>query len=166
MLTLIMESHLFNLSFPASQVLTFIFTLTIIFIGIVIFFENGDPSKTLAWFLVLVFFPVFGFILYLLIGRKFGKIRRYQSKEAESFHQLTRVMEDDQPSIEKGQHYIYNHIPHKRKLINLIANTARSPFTVNNKTTLFSDGKEAFASMLKVLEMAKDHIHLEFYRLK
>ncbi|MFZ5942897.1 MAG: cardiolipin synthase [Bacillota bacterium] len=148
---------------PALEIVTFIFTLTIIFIGIVIFFENDDPSKTLAWLLVLVFFPVLGFLLYIFLGRKFRKIKRYKKKGIENLAELSKIITNESRLITKGQGFIDKYIPHKKKLINLITTSASAPFTINNKTTIFNNGTDTFQSFLEEIEKAQHHIHLEFY---
>ena len=43
-----------------------LFTLSVIFIGFIIFMENRHPTQTLAWLIVLGAFPVVGFFFYLL----------------------------------------------------------------------------------------------------
>lgn len=148
---------------PLVEIVTFIFTLTIIFIGIVIFFENDNPSKTIAWLLILVVFPVLGFFLYMFIGRKFRKIKRFEKKGVQNLAELSKIMVEETESIAKGKKYLEKHLPHKSKLINLIANTASSPFTINNKTEVFNKGTDTFQSFFEAIKQAQHHIHLEFY---
>jgi len=154
---------------PANQIteiVTSIFTLTIVFIAIVIFFENNDPSKTLAWLLILVFLPILGFFLYMLIGRKFRKIKRYKKKGIASLTELSKMVQDECMLIVKGQEYIEKNIPQKKKLINLIINSASSPFTINNKSQILNNGADTFQSFFQAIELAEHHIHLEFYIVK
>jgi len=158
-------SHIIPVN-QVTEILTTLFTLTIVFIAIVIFFENDDPSKTLAWLLILVFLPVLGFILYMLIGRKFRKIKRYRKKGLANVAELSKIIQDEAKLIEAGQKYIEKHIPQKKKLINLIVNTASSPFTINNKTRILNNGRETFPSFFEAMEKATHHIHLEFYIVK
>ncbi|MDN5323392.1 MAG: cardiolipin synthase, partial [Clostridia bacterium] len=148
---------------PAMEIITSIFTLTIIFIGIVIFFENDDPSKTLAWLLILIFLPILGFFLYIFIGRKFRKIKRYKRKGMENLAELSKIIQEESQLITQGQDYVEKHIPHKKKLINLIVNSASSPFTINNKTLVLNNGHDTFKSFFEAIQKAKHHIHLEFY---
>lgn len=145
------------------EIFTTLFTLTIFFIAIVIFFENDDPTKTLAWLLILIFLPGLGFILYVLIGRKFQKIKRFKKKGLANLAELNKITKDESLSINGGQEYINRHIPHKKKLITLIANTASAPFTLNNKTRVFNNGPATFRSFFSAIEKARHHIHLEFY---
>ena len=131
------------------EIFTFLFTITIIFIAIVIFFENEDPSKTLAWLLILVFLPVLGFILYMLIGRKFRKIKQYQKKGLAIFNEFSKIESVSGEYLAEGQRYIEKNLPHKRKLIDLIVNAAYSPYTINNKTEVLNTG-ENLSKFLKL----------------
>jgi len=162
-LELLQLTDIFSKGNLAVEIFTYIFTLTIIFIGIVIFFENDNPSKTLAWLLILVVFPVLGFFLYLLFGRKFRKIKRYHQKGIENLKELSKIVLEGFSSITKGQVYIEKFLPHKKKLINLIATSATSPFTINNKIKIFNNGEDTFQSFFSAIKEARHHIHLEFY---
>ena len=46
------------------------FLLNLIFAFIIIFMERRTANSIWAWLLVLVFLPLIGFILYLLLGRQ------------------------------------------------------------------------------------------------
>lgn len=151
------------LSILITEILTILFTLTIVFIGIVIFFENDDPSKTVTWLLILIFLPIVGFILYMLIGRKFRKIKRYRKKGLANLAELSKIVKDEAKLISEGQQYIEMHLPQKKKLIKLIVNSACSPFTINNRTQVLNNGADTYRSFFEAMEKATHHIHLEFY---
>ncbi len=36
---------------------------------VAVLMDNGQPAKTMAWIMVLIFLPVVGFILYFFFGR-------------------------------------------------------------------------------------------------
>ena len=55
-------------------------TLSVVFIGVIIFMENRHPTQTVAWLVVLGAFPVIGFIFYLLFGRNYRKERMFKKK--------------------------------------------------------------------------------------
>lgn len=52
--------------------------LLFLYVGVIstLIIENGNPTKTLSWVLVIVFLPVIGIILYYLFGQKFSKVKR------------------------------------------------------------------------------------------
>ncbi len=143
-----------------------IFTLYSIFIGILIFLENKNPSKTIAWLLVLFLLPVFGFFLYLFLGQNVRKKRIFKKKKNKDlmyFENLAHLQRE--AIIENG--IFDNEVSFvKRRLISLILNNAKSPITANNRTTLLTNGEETFTSIIEELKKAKHHIHLEYFIIK
>lgn len=138
-------------------------SITVLSIATVIFLENDNPPKTLAWLIIILFLPVLGFILYLTIGRRFSKIHKYRRKGTWGLAQLEKFVDYKRDTILTGKEFIKNELGDKKKLIKLINKTANAPFTVNNKIKVFSDGEQAFMDILTSLKEAKKHIHLEFY---
>lgn len=55
--------------------------LYIFLIALFIFFESKDPTKTLAWLLVLALVPSVGFVLYLFLGNDIRKRIRTKNKK-------------------------------------------------------------------------------------
>lgn len=132
-------------------------TLTV-FTAVVIILERRDPAKTLAWVLMIVFLPIIGFILYLIIGRQFRKRRMTAKKRAlnENFYTLADCFSVDMCNLPQ--------IPtSKERLINLIHNNADFPLTYNNRVTILTDGAEIFPAFFAAVESAKEYIHLEMY---
>ncbi|MEG0529147.1 MAG: PLDc N-terminal domain-containing protein, partial [Bacilli bacterium] len=48
-------------------------TLLYIMVIITILIENGNPTKTIAWILVIIFLPFIGIIIYFFFGQKFNR---------------------------------------------------------------------------------------------
>ena len=80
---------------------TSIFILNIFLAIALIFLERRDPTSTWAWILVLFFVPLFGFIIYLLFGRKLRKkhLFRWEGKNRIGIETLIDYQIE---SIEKG----------------------------------------------------------------
>ena len=57
------------------------FLLNLIFAFIIIFMERRTANSIWAWLLVLVFLPLIGFILYLLLGRQIQRDQIFKNKE-------------------------------------------------------------------------------------
>ncbi len=49
------------------------------------------------------------------------------------------------------------------RYIAVVESVTESPLTKGNKATLLADGQATYAAMFKVMQSAKDHIHLESY---
>ena len=143
------------------SIVYFIFASLIFFTGMLLLLERRDPSKTLAWLLILIFLPLVGFILYLIFGRHPRKQRITHRKRVQdpqlypldysSYHSLA----PNNPAIQE-----------KARLIALIYNNADFPPTARNKTKVLTDGQEIFPAFLAALEKAEKHIHLETYILR
>lgn len=141
-----------------------IFASLVFFAGLLIILERRDPSKTLAWLLILIFLPVAGFILYLVFGRQFRK-RRITAKKKILNNYIY-------PLDDSFQEYQENPLPNikslkeKNRLIELIYNNADFPPTLNNEIAVLTNGDEIFPAFLNAINEAKDHIHLETYILR
>ncbi|MCL6573193.1 MAG: cardiolipin synthase [Bacillus sp. (in: Bacteria)] len=140
--------------------LSVLMTLSVMFIGFVIFLENRHPSKTVTWLIVLGSFPLVGFIFYLLFGRNYRKEKMYRKKyflDKQAF--LTIEGEDDPRSEEKlslmGEH--------QGKLFTLAQKLGNSPISFDTSTEILTNGKETFRHILENLKRARHHIHLEYY---
>lgn len=141
------------------------FILYIIFIAVVIFFENRDPSSTLAWLMVLILLPVVGFVFYIWFGRNIRKkIRSLKDdlvkKRTYNSAAMQKEIFDYIPMIEKEQPEL------NKMLIKLLLSNSKSPFTFNNKVKVLSNGQKTYHEMFKAIRNAKDYIHVEFFIIK
>lgn len=134
-------------------------TITVVFIGIVIFLENRHPTKTLTWLMVLAVFPVVGFIFYLMFGQNHRKSKTFMKKalsDEEAFEKIegNRQLNEEQLQKMGG---------HQQLLFRLAHRLANNPISFSTNTKVLTDGKETFAHIKQALRMATHHIHLEYY---
>jgi len=139
--------------------------LLIIDIAVIILIvsDNVNPPKALAWLLVVIFLPVAGIILYFFFGQKFKTDKRFQKFEKtqrkqilEKWDQLTQILKKDFLEIE-------NHIDDLSEVYKYLNNTYTAPPTIRNEVKLLINGEEKFPEVLKALQQAERHIHLEYY---
>ncbi len=143
--------------------LSLLITLSVIFIGFVIFLENRHPTQTLTWLVVLGSFPLVGFIFYLLFGRSYRKERMYKKKyflDKQAF--LTVEGENDPRSEEKAIQFGIQ----QSRLFTLAQKLGNSPISFDTATKTLTNGEETFYHILKELKKAKHHIHLEYYIIR
>ena len=83
-------------SLDSSFLAILIISLNIAFAITIIFLERKQPSSTWAWLLVLVFLPLIGFILYLLLGRQLRKkhLFRWEGRKDIGIDKLISYQED------------------------------------------------------------------------
>jgi cardiolipin synthase A/B len=140
--------------------LSVLISLSVIFIGFVIFLENRHPSQTITWLIVLGSFPLVGFIFYLLFGRNYRKEKIFRKKyflDKQAF--LTVEGEDDPRSEEKLQLMG----EHQGKLFKLAQKLGNSPISFDTATKVLTNGEETFRYILEELKRARHHIHMEYY---
>lgn len=143
------------------NLLSIIMASLVLFTAIIIILERRDPARTLAWLLILIFLPVIGFVLYLILGRKMRKRRITAKKKKlnDYIYPLDNVYCQQEINI--------SHITKaKEGLIQLICNNADFPLTLNNDVMVLTDGEQVFSAFLSAIESAKNHIHLETYILR
>ncbi|MTH53237.1 cardiolipin synthase [Bacillus mangrovi] len=139
--------------------LSIIFTLSIIFIGFVIFMENRKPNQTLTWLIVLGAFPIVGFLFYLLFGRNVRK-RRLFEKKALVDQQVFLQIEGDSSSYEEKAEKMGDH---QKLMFRLAHNLSHSPVSFASETKILTNGDQKFPAMLEAIRNAKKYIHLEYY---
>lgn len=135
---------------------TILFTLSIVLIASIIVLENRNPSRTVAWLVILTIFPIIGFIFYIFVGRNVRKRKRYKDKTID-LNEWRYII---------NLPYDYNDIHHVTtlqskpdRIVNLLLYNASSPMTRFNRATILTNGEAAFEAMFREMAQAKDHIH-------
>lgn len=136
-----------------------LFTLSIIFICIVIFLENRHPSHTITWLVVLGGFPLIGFFFYLLFGRNIKKRRLFEKKALLDEKAFLEIEGNQSTYQEKVDHMG----DHQQLLFKLAHRLGHSPISFSTKTKALTDGIETFEHIFQEIKKAKHHIHLEYY---
>lgn len=151
--------------------------ISAIFVSISIILENRDPSKTIAWLLIFILIPIAGLIVYIFFGRNIRERKIFKTRqmvddirESNLFKNLQEfedlVLMEKKAIAEKKLLSSEDSCDTKRRVVNLLLNTGRFPFTINNNVKVFRDGSEKFDSLIEDLKNAKSHIHLEYFIIK
>lgn len=122
---------------------------------IAVLMDNRQPSKTMAWLLVLSFMPLVGIVLYFFFGRN---IRKERIISESSLDQLTkRAMLEfvEQRNLQLPASH--------RKLIDLFANQSLSLPFKNNVAEVYTSGYDFFPALLSAIGQARHHVHLDTY---
>lgn len=141
----------------------FIFILNVLLAAALVFLERRDASTTWAWLLVLFFIPIFGFFIYLFLGRRLRKKTLFKWEgtkrvgiESLIAHQMNELHDENfefiDPDTKDYADLIYLHLRNNGALL-----------TEDNSIQIFNDGREKFASLLKDIEKATNHIHVQYY---
>lgn len=143
-----------------------IFVLYLISIGMVIFFENRDPSKTLAWLLVLFLMPIVGLVFYLLIGGNYSYRIRARLKKKKNETRLSRAANIQLEIVDYIDLFGNNDSYVNHRLLTLLLNNSQAPFTINNKAEVLTNGDATYSSIIEAMESAHHHIHMEYFIIR
>ncbi|WP_407309337.1 PLDc N-terminal domain-containing protein [Desulfosporosinus sp. SB140] len=138
--------------------------LQVLLFGTVILLENRDPGKTVAWLFILSLFPLIGFILYILLGRK-QRNRMFQHKHLPS-NRLDQTVHQQQTTLNAERYSSPNDQTSDPKLVNLLLNSGYAPLNLHNQAEVLINGGEKFEALFQSLENATNHIHLSYYIFK
>lgn len=147
------------------EFISWIFSLYIITIAVVIFLENKDPGKTLSWLIVLFLVPVLGFVFYILFGRSYSRKIKRKIKNYRESEMMVKAANIQRDIIDYINIFEDDSIMNKR-LLNLLLKNSDTPFTVNNTLEVLTNGESTFSKIIEMLLEATDHIHLEYFIIR
>ncbi len=135
----------------------------VIFAVIKILLENKNPLKTHSYLLLLVLVPIVGLVIYILFGQDYRKHKFYSRKKAIDISMVDSIV-DNQLHLAHQHELIANDlVMEKINIIKLLLRNNNAFLTKNNKVQMLINGEQKFALLLKDMEKATDHIHLEYY---
>ncbi len=139
-------------------IITAVFYIYIIISTIsVLLLENRNPVKSFSWLLVLVFIPVVGLVLYILLGQNYRK-RKIISRKS-----IQRITERPVASFDIDKLNSEHMDQHFIKLSSMLKKNSEAEGYAYNKIEILSRGEDIFQSMFDAIRNAKDHIHIEFF---
>lgn len=126
---------------------------------IILNYANTNPIKAVGWILAIVFIPVIGLILYIVVGRNLRRRRfRYQH--------LRDAMKKN-GTIQYGfnvdcEYTISNHYEVLNRLLDKLS---FMPMFPGNSVEFFSTGKDKFENLFRDINNAKDHINILYFTI-
>lgn len=141
------------------------FTFYIFSICMLIFMEQKSPAKTMSWLLIFLAFPIVGFVFYIVLGQSFHKQYKAKRKRLKSLQTQKRIA-DVQKDVLSYKSNPWDVGGLEMKLAKLLLTNSDSPLYLHNRTVVFSDGSEAFDSILQSIREAVDHVHVEYFIIR
>ncbi len=155
-------SWAFDIVYLAALIELAAVALHIAVIGGVLLSKRRDPTATLAWILFIVFAPFVGIAFYLVLGRT--RMRRTVTRSAQAEARLKEMFSryDVCARLSGGQCRAISDMRTKM-LVRLGNALASTPAGVGNKTRVLQNAAATYAEMIRAIEGARHHIHVEFY---
>ncbi|WNR47065.1 cardiolipin synthase [Paenibacillus roseipurpureus] len=149
-----------------SHMLTLVFVVNILLALTVVFLEKRNVAATWSWLMVLLFIPILGFVLYVMLGQNLSrrKLYKWNKRMLERVQSITA--EQRQQLMDGTFPYQDPMVSDYRYLIYLNVATNDALLTQDNEVTIFTDGVEKFNDLIGKIEAAKHHIHMQYYIVK
>lgn len=154
-------------------------TLINIVLGLIIIYLGRDrPARsTVMWLMVLVLFPIVGFIAYLLLGADRRRAYMFQSKKDADIAIRALVEEQNAFLSEVQIPYVQERkgardsdlsqdFEDYNELMAINLNSSGAYITDNNDVSVYTDGKKKFRALINDIYAAKRNIEIEYYIIK
>ncbi|OBX23672.1 MULTISPECIES: cardiolipin synthase [Bizionia] len=127
-----------------------------------VLYDTRSSTKALSYILFIVFVPFLGMIFYFSVGTNYRKRKLYSKKivEDEPLRERIRNRMNTYSETISNSGLIARK---SERLIEFIRRAGSSPLTANNEVKLLINGDEKFPELLKELDKATAHIHIEYY---
>lgn len=117
--------------------------------------DNRQPSKTMAWLLVLWAVPFVGILLYFFFGQNTRKERLISERSLSQLTKRSMFEYIEQKDLRLPEVH--------RPLMMLFKNQSMALPFKDNEVTIYTSGYEFFPSLLRGISQAKKHIHIDIY---
>ena len=132
-----------------------LYTLIVIIVMLKVLMDNREPSKTMAWMLVLWALPMVGIVLYFFFGQNTRKERLISQRSLDQLTKRSMLEFAEQRNL---------HIPEEhRTLMQLFKNQSMALPFKDNEIEVYTNGYEFFPGLLREIGKAKDHVHVEMF---
>ena len=136
-------------------ILIIIYQIIVIATVIHVVMDNRQPSKTMAWAMVIYFVPVVGVVAYLFFGINTRRERMVSSRSMDQLTKRSMLEFVEQRNLQLPEAH--------RSVMDLFVNQSFSlPFN-NNKVEILTSGYDFLPSLLHDIAQATGHIHIDMY---
>jgi len=142
--------------------------MTVLYTGVIITIvsENRNPSKSLAYILLLVFVPIIGLLIYYFVGRKpLFKRMALEKRRLVDLQKMQHYYKELAPQMEERLLLLEQQIGDMAFPFRYLYYQNQSLISTGNAVTLLNNGEEKFPALFEALENARSHIHVEYYIL-
>lgn len=144
-------------------VLEIAYLILLVLVGLRIVFDTTSTHKTLAYLLLIIFVPLLGIFFYFSFGINYRKRTVFSKKlirdDALRSQIIREVIARSELNLKQNKEVLGD----AKSLVKLLLNDSTSPLTTGNHVTILQNGEQKFPEVLRAIEDARDHIHIEYY---
>lgn len=126
----------------------------------VVFHRKRSVATSWAWLIILLIFPILGFILYGFIGRGLSQENLFaiNNQNHIGLNKVNKMI----PRVPKSTGST-DTSKEAKILIDYFNFKHDSPFSKNNKISFYTDGEKKFEALFKDIEQAQETVNVEYY---
>jgi len=133
--------------------------VAVVFVATVLISANRTPSAAIAWVLAIVFVPVLGLLVFLLVG-----VGRLPLRRREKQREVNAVVLGRTAGLSRvGRAGEWP--PWLHSAVQLNRSLGALPMVGGNRVALLTDYERSIAAMASAVDHAVDHVHVQFYIL-
>jgi len=137
--------------------------LVVIYFFFQLLLENKNPLKTQSYLLLMVLLPFIGLLIYLLFGVNFRRKKMYSRKVFRDHKIIQLWIRNYEDLLNQSVDDVKDYLHEKAKLPYLFWRNNFSAMSTNNKITLLNNGEEKFPMLIRKIQAARKHVHMEYY---
>ena len=129
-----------------------LYALLVVGTMVTVLLENRQPSKAIAWILVLIFLPVVGLILYIFFGQNTRKERRISGKTIDNLSWNALPSYADQLDAKLLD-------SHGRLMRQFLTQNNAIPLNTDD-VAIYTNGYDYYLALFEALGKARHHVYL------
>lgn len=137
----------------------------VIFLAVVyILLSNKESEASLAWIMLIMAIPVWGLLLFILIGLDVKKVKVIPRRPEELFEEkLKPVLQSQRDLLQESEIGDSESMTDVMKSIKLLLNSNQAALTMDNNAEIFYGGEQLYERLLQDLREAEESIHMEYF---
>ena len=140
-----------------------IYVVILVLVCLLIIYDTNTSTKALAYLLLVIFLPVAGIIFYFSFGINHRKRKIYNKKFIRDDNLAKKLDENILQYSKQNFEAAGASMQNYKELAYMLVKDSKSALTANNTVKLLVNGENKFPEVLRILETAKNHIHIEYY---
>lgn len=131
-------------------------------LAVVMLKEHRRPAELTAWLFIAFLLPYIGFVGYLMLGKDF-RIKK-MAKRLKSFPAYEPLPAGE--TVLQANDTGNEQMAQQDKLFRLLNGLAPFMITSGNESKVLTNGEATFEAILKALDGARHHIHMDYYTIR
>lgn len=124
--------------------------------------SNRKPGEATAWLLLIFLAPIFGAVLFLLLGNP--KLSQWRREQQQAMNERLKYLAEEAERIPEFRPIVDPPVPVRyQPIVQLSAHLSGMPVMAGNAVELLTDYAGAAACIAQDINKAQHYVHLEYF---